>query len=189
MTAYHEAGHAVVGHMLPRTDPVHRVSIVSRGFALGFTLMPPERDKYQQTRSELKDKMAALLGGRAAEELGFGELTGGAASDIEAVTRIARQMVVDFGMSNLGPVALGPQWETTEYGRAMFEPTSLSPEMQAKVDGEINKLVDEAYKLAAGLLKKHRPKLKRIADKLIEVETVDREEFEKLMGVKKVRVV
>ncbi len=187
MTAYHEAGHAVVGHMLPYTDPVHRVSIVSRGVALGFTLMPPDRDKYQQTRSELKDKMAALLGGRAAEEVVFGELTGGAASDIDAVTRIARQMVVDFGMSELGPVNLGPQWETTEWGRSLFEPSTISAAMQAKVDGEIKRLVDGAYKVAVSLLKRYRSKLDRVAEKLVAVETVDGEEFEKLMGVKKVR--
>ena len=114
MTAYHEAGHAVVGHMLPGADPVHRVSIVSRLMSLGQTLALPERDKYQQTRSELTDMMAMMLGGRAAEKLVFKELTAGAANDIEKVTRLARKMVVEFGMSDLGPVALGPMWETSE---------------------------------------------------------------------------
>jgi cell division protease FtsH len=187
MTAYHEGGHAVVGHLLPHTDPVHRVSIVSRDRSLGDTQMVPERDKYQQTRSELVEMMAAFLGGRAAEELVFGELTAGAANDIDRATRIARQMVADLGMSDLGPVNLGPQWETTEWGRAMFEPTNLSPEMQAKVDREIKRLVDEAYKVAAGLLKKHRGQLDRVAEKLMAVETLDGEEFAKLMGVPKAR--
>lgn len=187
MTAYHEAGHAVVGHMLPHTDPVHRVSIVSRDRSLGDTQMVPERDKYQQTKSELIEMVAALLGGRVAEELVFNELTAGAANDIDQATRIARQMVVDLGMSSLGPVNLGPQWETTEWGRAMFEPTNLSPAMQAKVDEEIKKLIDGAYKVAADLLKKCRSKLDKVAEKLIQVETIDGEEFVKLMGVKKVR--
>lgn len=187
MTAYHEAGHAIVGHMLPHTDPVHRVSIVSRDRSLGDTQMVPERDKYQQTKSELIEMVAALLGGRAAEELVFNELTAGVANDIDRATRIARQMVVDLGMSSLGPVNLGPQWETTEWGRAMFEPTNLSPAMQAQVDKEIKKLIDEAYKVAAGLLKKCRSKLDKVAEKLMKVETIDGEEFTKLMGVKKVR--
>ena len=187
MTAYHEGGHAVVGHLLPHTDPVHRVSIVSRDRSLGDTQMVPERDKYQQTRSELTEMMAAFLGGRAAEKLVFGELTSGAANDIDRATRIARQMVVDLGMSNLGPVNLGPAWETTEWGRAMFEPTNLSPAMQAKVDGEIKKLVDEAYKVALSLLRKNRDKLDRVAEKLVAVETIDGEEFAKLMRVKKVK--
>ena len=187
MTAYHEGGHAVVGHLLPHTDPVHRVSIVSRDRSLGDTQMVPERDKYQQTRSELTEMMAAFLGGRSAEKLVFGELTSGAANDIDRATRIARQMVVDLGMSNLGPVNLGPAWETTEWGRAMFEPTNLSPAMQAKVDGEIKKLVDEAYKVALSLLRKNRDKLDRVAEKLVAVETIDGEEFAKLMRVKKVK--
>lgn len=187
MTAYHEGGHAVVGHLLPHTDPVHRVSIVSRDRSLGDTQMVPERDKYQQTKSELTEMMAAFLGGRAAEELVFGELTAGAANDIDRATRIARQMVVDLGMSDLGPMNLGPAWETTEWGRAMFEPTNLSPAMQARVDKEIKRLVDEAYKVAASLLRKHRNKLDRVAEKLMAVETIDGGEFAKLMGVKKAK--
>src|SRR5690606_21479217 len=103
MTAYHEAGHAIVAHVSPHSDPVHRISIVSRGRALGFTLTPPEKDKVQTTKSELVDEIAVLLGGRAAEMIIFNELTAGASSDIERATKIARAMVVDFGMSDLGP--------------------------------------------------------------------------------------
>ena len=187
MTVDHEGGHGVVVHLLPHTDPVHRVSIVSRDRSLGDTQMVPERDKYQQTRSELMEMMAVFLGGGATEGLVFGELTAGAADDFVRAFLIARQMVVDLGMSGLGPVNLGPQWETTEWGRAMFEPTNLSPAMQAKVDREIKRLVDEAYKVAASLLKKHRDKLDRVAEKLMAVETLDGEEFAKLMGVKKAR--
>lgn len=187
MTAYHEAGHALAGHLLPYTDPVHRVSIVSRGLALGFTLMPPEKDKYTQTRSELLDKITALLGGRAAEELVFSEFTGGAASDIDSVTRIARHMVVDYGMSDLGPVKLGPQWEATEWGRPILEPSQLSDEMQAKVDVEIKKIVDRAYKDALHLLTEHRDKLDAVVEKLLEKESVDADEFKKIVGIAKAK--
>lgn len=188
MTAYHEAGHAVVGHMLARTDPIHRVSIVSRGMALGYTLMPPTSDRYQQTQSELKDKMAAMLGGRAAEALVFHELTGGAASDIERATRVARRMVVDLGMSRLGPVSMGPMWETTEWGRALMEPEQVSSKTKAKIDAEVARLVDEAYEVALKLLRKERKRLDRVAERLMKVETIDGVEFEKLVGVKKAGV-
>jgi cell division protease FtsH len=187
MTAYHEAGHALVGHLLPYTDPVHRVSIVSRGLALGFTLMPPEKDKYTQTRSELLDKITALLGGRAAEELVFDEFTGGAASDIDSVTRIARHMVVDYGMSDLGPVKLGPQWEATEWGRPILEPSQVSDDMQAKVDAEIKKIVDRAYKNALHLLTENRKKLDAVVEKLLEKESIDGEEFGKIIGIAKAK--
>jgi cell division protease FtsH len=187
MTAYHEAGHAVVGHLLPYTDPVHRVSIVSRGLALGFTLMPPEKDKYTQTKSELMDKVTALMGGRAAEELVFNEFTGGAASDIDKVTRIARHMVVNYGMSDLGPVKLGPQWDATEWGRPILEPSQLSDDMQAKVDVEIKKIVDRGYKAALGLLTKHRKKLDAVVEKLLEKESIDGDEFEKITGIAKAK--
>jgi len=108
MTAYHEGGHAVLAHFLPNTDPVHRISIVSRGRALGFTMTPPEHDKYQQTQSELEDEIVVLLGGRTAEKMIFNELTGGASSDIERATRIAKSMVMDYGMSSLGPISFSP---------------------------------------------------------------------------------
>ncbi len=187
MTAYHEAGHAVVGHLLPHTDSVHRVSIVSRGMSLGATQMMPERDKYQYTQSELTEKIAVLLGGRAAEELIFKELTGGAASDIEQATRIARRMVVDLGMSNLGPVSMGQMWESTEWGRAIMDADQTSAETKAKVDNEIKRIVDEAYEKALNLLRVQKTKLILIAKKLIEVETIDGDEFEKQMGVAKAK--
>ena len=147
MTAYHEAGHALVGHLLPGTDPIHRLSIVSRGLALGFTMSRPKTDKYQQTRTELKDEIAMSLGGRAAEKLVFNELTAGAASDIERATMLARRMVVDFGMSDLGPVAMGQMMEMNSWGFSYGESVRLSEATQAKVDFEIKKLVDEGLKL------------------------------------------
>jgi len=185
MTAYHEAGHAVVSFVLPHIDPVHRISIVSRGIAMGFTLIPPKKDRYTETKSHLLETIATLLGGRAAEELIFNEFTGGAASDIDQATRIARQMVVDFGMSSLGPTYLGPQIETTEWGRSWAQHSEISPEMQAKVDREIKKIVDESYKKALEILKKNKKKLDKIAAKLRQKETIEGDEFEKLMKEKK----
>jgi len=181
MTAYHEAGHGIVTSQLPHMDPVHRISIVSRGLAMGFTLIPPKKDRYTETKSHLLETIASLLGGRAAEEMVFNEFTAGAASDIDKATRIARRMVVDFGMSQLGPVYLGPQIETTEYGRTWFQPSEISPQMQAKVDGEIKRIVDESYKRAMEVLKKNKKKLDLVAKKLLEQETIEGEEFAKLM--------
>ena len=184
MTAYHEAGHAVVTRCLPQMDPVHRISIVSRGLAMGYTMIPPKKDRYTETQSHLLEMISSLLGGRAAEKLVFNEFTGGAASDIDKATRIARRMVVDFGMSNLGPIHLGPQLETGDWGQAWVQPTELSPDMQAEVDKEIKRIVDERYQQALELLKKNKKKLNLIAEKLIEQETIDGDEFEKLMKKK-----
>jgi len=181
MTAYHEAGHAVVSYHLPHMDPVQRVSIISRGLAMGFTLIPPTKERYTETKSHLEETIASLLGGRAAEELVFNELTAGAASDIDKATQIARQMVVDFGMSQLGPVYLGPQMEETEWGKAWWQPTEISPKMAAKVDEEIKRIVDGGYQKALQILKKHRKKLDLVAKKLLEKETIEGEEFQKLM--------
>ncbi len=184
MTAYHEAAHAIVSFRLPHIDPVHRISIVSRGVAMGFTLIPPKKDRYTETKSHMVEMIATLLGGRAAESLVFDELTGGAASDISQATRIARQMVVDYGMSDLGPVYLGPQVETTGFGRTWVQPTEISPDMQAKVDKEVKQIVDDAFKKATDILKKNRKKLDLIANRLVEKETLEGEEFERLMKKK-----
>ena len=182
MTAYHEAGHAVVAHNLVNTDPVHRISIVSRGMALGFTEMAPLTDKVHQTRSELLEKMAAMLGGRAAEQLIFNELTGGASSDIDRVTQVARKMVVYLGMSNLGPIDFGHQYDTTEYGQRYYEPSSVSDKTQQSIDEEIKRLVDNAYKSALEILNREKKPLDRVAAALVEKETLDGEEFAKLVG-------
>ncbi|KKT81440.1 MAG: ATP-dependent zinc metalloprotease FtsH [Microgenomates group bacterium GW2011_GWC1_44_9] len=182
MTAYHEVGHALVGHMLPGTDPIHRVSIVSRGMALGFTMSRPKTDKFQQTESELNHEMAMMLGGRAAEKIVFNELTAGASSDIERATMLARRMVVDFGMSSLGPVALGQMVESNVWGYSFGDPIKLSEDMQSKVDLEIKKKIDEAYKLAEKVLKQNRKVLDKISLKLVLVETMEQEIFEELAG-------
>jgi len=184
MTAYHEAGHAVVTYSLPQMDPVHRISIVSRGMAMGFTMVPPRRDRYNETQSHLLETVASLLGGRAAEELIFKEFTTGAASDIDKATQVARSMVMDFGMSKLGPIYLSPQVEDSGYGFAFSQPTENSPTMQAKIDTEIKRIIDEAYKQAKEILKKNQRQLALVADKLIKQETLDGEEFAALMKSK-----
>lgn len=189
MTAYHEAGHALVAHFSPNADAVHRISIVSRGFALGYTETPPEQDKYQTTKNELIERIAVLLGGRAVEDMIFDELTGGASSDIDRATRIARAMVVDYGMDDdLGPVNYGPQYETGDYGKAMYEPSKISEQVQAKVDAAIRKYIDIADKKAREILKKYNKQLKIVSEALLEKETLDGDEFEVLVGSPKARV-
>lgn len=181
MTAYHEAGHAVVSFHLPNMDPVNRISIVSRGVAMGFTLIPPRQDRLTETKSHLLETVATLLGGRAAEELIFKEFTAGAASDIDKATQIARHMVVDFGMSDLGPIYLGPQVEMNEWGRSWAQPSEISQEMQAKIDQEIKRIIDKGYQQSLAILKKQTKRLEKVALKLMEEETIEGDGFEKLM--------
>lgn len=182
MTAYHEAGHAIITHELPHMDPVHRISIVSRGLALGFTLVPPAKDRYTETRSHLLEQITSLLGGRAAEEIVFGEFTAGAASDISKATEIARTMVTEYGMSDLGPINFGPQIDISDTGRAWYEPAQLSPDMAGKIDNEIKIIIDQSYKNALVILKKKKEKLDLIADELVKKETIEGDEFERLMS-------
>jgi cell division protease FtsH len=185
ITAYHEAGHAIVTHFLPHMDPVHRISIVSRGMSLGHTLIPPAADRLHETRSHLVEQIASMMGGRAAEELIFSEMTTGAASDIQQATAIAREMVMEFGMSALGPINFGP--EPQQYmGRTFLEPQRLSDDMAAKIDLTVAKIIDDGYKLATTLLKKYKKILDKIAAKLVEVETLEGEQFEELVGHPKV---
>ncbi len=187
MTAYHEAGHAIVAHVSPHADPVHRISIVSRGQALGFTLTPPEKDKVQTTKSELIDEIAVLLGGRAAEELIFKELTAGASSDIERATRIARAMVMDYGMSPLGPMNFSPQYDMS-YNRSWGEPQKISEALQEKVDAEVLKLIDEGKKRSLDILKKYKKELDSVSLKLLDVESLDGDEFTELMNLPKAKM-
>ncbi|MCB9801031.1 MAG: ATP-dependent metallopeptidase FtsH/Yme1/Tma family protein [Pseudomonadales bacterium] len=182
MTAYHEAGHALVAHVSPHADPVHRISIVSRGRALGFTLTPPEKDKLQTTKSELIDRIAVLMGGRAAEELVFNEYTAGASSDIERATRIARAMVTEYGMSKLGPMNFSPLYESQDYGRAWGEPNRVSLTVQEQVDAETKRFLEEGYARALQILKNDRTILDAVSQKLIEQESLDADEFVKIVG-------
>jgi len=182
MTAYHEAGHAIVSYYSPHTDPVHRISIVSRGMALGYTLTPPERDRLHETKSQLIEEIALTMGGRAAEQLIFNEITSGAANDIDQATRIAKYMVMEFGMSDLGPINYGPNMDATDWGKPLMEQNQISQEMMGEIDREIKKFIQDGYKLAEKLLKEHKDKLVLIAEALINHETVDSDEFEKLLG-------
>ncbi|MBI2327558.1 ATP-dependent zinc metalloprotease FtsH [Candidatus Curtissbacteria bacterium] len=181
MTAYHEGGHALVAHFLPNVDPVHRISIVARGVTGGHTLVPPTVDRYTETKTRLMERIATLLGGRSAEELIFNEFTTGAASDLEIASGLARDMVTEFGMSDLGPTIFSPRpqfgiWPVMEGG------SQVSPELAAKIDKEISKLIDAGHKKARELLQKHKAKLDLVAETLLVKETLDRDEFEKLVG-------
>ncbi len=182
MTAYHEAGHALVSFYMPHVDPVHRISIVSRGIALGYTMVNPERDRVHETQSQLEDTMAMMLGGRAAEEVVFSEFTGGAVSDLQRATMVARNMVMMFGMSKLGPVYYGRPNE------GMLERGAVSDEMLAKIDVEVGKSLDKAYQRAVAVLKDKRDKLDLIANKLLEIETLEGEEFATLIGEERPKV-
>ncbi|MBI3620358.1 ATP-dependent zinc metalloprotease FtsH [Candidatus Roizmanbacteria bacterium] len=185
LTAYHEAGHAIVSHFLPHTDPVHRISIVSRGMALGFTLIPPAKDKLHETKTHLLEQIAVMMGGRAAEELVFNETTTGAANDFDQATRIAKAMVVEYGMSPLGPINFGPTMDITEWGKSYWEQNTVSQEMLSKIDEEVKKIINNSFELAIKTLKSNRKYLDKIADELVKKEGLDQEEFEKIAGQKK----
>ena len=180
MTAYHEAGHAIVNYV-EELDPVHRISIVSRGMALGFTLIPPEKDRIHETRSRLIKQMAMAMGGRAAEELVFNDTTTGASSDINHATNIARSMVEDWGMSDLGPINWGTQYDATDMDRAWMEPSKISSGMQTKIDEEIKKLVENSMDVARKILRENRKKLDELAEVLVKKESIDMKEFEEVM--------
>ena len=171
--AYHEAGHALVGHVLPNADPIHKISIVSRGRALGWTLALPEEDKYLRSRSELKDQMAVLLGGRTAEEIIFGDPTTGASDDIKRVAEIARAMVTEYGMSDeLGPQKLGSKSGEVFLGKDMNHEANYSDHVASQIDFEVSALVTAAHVEAREILTLHRSVLDRLAEALIEDETL-----------------
>ena len=182
MTAYHEAGHALVARMLPGMDAVHAISIVSRGMALGFTMFPPATDRYNETKSHLINMITSMMGGRAAEEIQFKEFTVGASNDIERATQIARQMVTKFGMSPLGPVAIGIQEEAPWVAREMGQTPGYSDELAAKVDHEVSVIIDGCFKKAKEILTKHKKILDRISSELIVKETLTGVEFEALVA-------
>ncbi len=182
MTAYHEGGHALVAKFTPKAYPVHRVSIVSRGIALGFTEISPERDKYSYTCKELLAQIRTMLGGRAAEEVVSGEMTQGAASDIDRATELARQMVVDFGMSALGPVKLSPSYRPLGPGRSLWDKSNISDKTQASVDKEIRKIVNQEYEEAKKIIRQHRRLLDALAKELVEKETVEGDELDELIN-------
>jgi cell division protease FtsH len=185
VTAYHEMGHAMVAHYLENTDPVHKISIISRGQALGYTISLPTEDKFLTTRAELADTLAMTLGGRAAEEITFNEITTGAANDLEKVTATAKQMVMRFGMSEkLGPRTFGHDQSQPFLGREFSATADYSDEIAREIDDEIRRIVEEAHQTARQVLSDRRNDLDRLSRLLLEHETIEREEFEALLAGK-----
>ena len=183
ITAYHEMGHALVGFYLEDTDEVHKISIVSRGQALGYTISLPSEDRYLTTKSTLMDQMAMTLGGRAAEELVFNEVTTGAANDIERITSTAKQMIMRFGMSEkLGPRVLGRNHDMPFLGREMGAEPDYSEEIAKEIDDEIRRVIEEAHDKARNVLREHMNELHQLSAILIERETIDKTQFERLLA-------
>jgi cell division protease FtsH len=181
--AYHEAGHAMVMNKLPHCDPVHKVSIVSRGMALGYTMPLPEEDRYLKHRAKFRDQLAGLLGGRAAEELVFNDVTTGAASDLVQATKLARKMVCEYGMSeNLGPMTFGQKQELVFLGREIAEQRDYSEAVAQEIDREVRGFIDEAYSRAKEILTTYRDKLIVLAQRLIEEETLEGPELEAMLA-------
>ncbi len=182
ITAFHEMGHAIVAHFLENTDPVHKISVISRGQALGYTISLPTEDKFLTTRAELQDTMAMTLGGRAAEELKFGEVTTGASNDIEKVTATAKQMVMRFGMSEkLGPRVFGHDHGQPFLGREFSSEPDYSDDVAREIDDEIRRVVEEAHQAARDVLSEHLGDLDTTSEILLRRETIEREEFIKLL--------
>ena len=178
IVAYHEAGHAVVMKLLPNSDPVHKITIVSRGMALGYTMPLPEEDHLLYSKNKFKDELAGLLGGRVAEEEVFGDITTGASNDLERVTKLARSMVTQYGMSDeLGPQTFGEKEEMMFLGREIGEQRNYSEEVAESIDREVRSLVDEAYGRAREILRSHRAKLDEVAHYLLDNETMDEPAF------------
>ena len=182
VTAYHEAGHAVVPLFLPEADPVHKVSIIPRGRALGVTMFLPQEEKYNQSRSGLETAICGLLAGRVAEELIFGEITSGASNDIERATHIARKMVCEWGMSDkIGPLAFGEKEAEVFLGRDLGHARNYSETTAVEIDAEIRRIVQESYEQARQILESHRDGLVRVAEALLELETIDGEEVRRMI--------
>jgi cell division protease FtsH len=182
VTAFHEMGHALVAHYLENTDPVHKISVISRGQALGYTISLPTEDKFLTTRAELLDTMAMTLGGRAAEELVFSEVTTGASNDLEKVTATAKQMVMRFGMSEkLGPRVFGHDHGQPFLGREFNSEPDYSDDVAREIDAEIRRIVEEAHQVARDILSDHRDELDRTSEILLRRETIEREQFLQLL--------
>jgi cell division protease FtsH len=183
ITAYHEMGHALVGRFLEHTDEIHKISIISRGQALGYTISLPREDRYLTTKSSLVSRMAMMLGGRAAEELVFHEVTTGAADDLERVTGTAKQMIMRFGMSEkLGPRVLGRNHDLPFLGREMAAEPDYSEEMAREIDDEIRRVIEDSHEMALAVLREHIDELHKLSAILIERETIDKDQFERLLA-------
>jgi cell division protease FtsH len=185
ITAYHEMGHALVGHFLEHSDPVHKISVISRGQALGYTISMPQEDRFLTTRAELEDAMAMTLGGRAAEEIIFGEITTGASNDLEKVTATAKQMVMRFGMSQkLGPRVFGHDHGQPFLGREFSTEPDYSDEIAREIDDEVRRIIESAHQRARAILTEHQHDLANISTILVKRETIEKEEFLALLAGK-----
>jgi cell division protease FtsH len=184
ITAYHEAGHAVVAHMLPEADPIQKVSIISRGRTGGFTMKTPTEDKSYHTLNEFKSDLAVMLAGQIAEREVFNEISTGASNDLKQATSLARQIVTRYGMSKLGPRTFGAQEEMIFLGREIHEQRDYSEKIAQDIDQEINHLLTEAQTTATKIISKQRDSLNRIAEELLVKETIERDVFEKMLGPK-----
>jgi len=185
ITAYHEAGHALVAHFLPHTDPVQKISIIARGQAGGYTLKLPTEDKHMHTKSEFVEELAVLLAGHATEKEIFGEVTTGATSDLRRATALARQLITDYGMSeNLGPRTYGEKEEMIFLGREIHEQRDYSEKIAEQIDKEIFHFIEQAVKQAKGIIISKKEYLEKVVKALLEKETLEREEFEKIVGKK-----
>ena len=185
ITAYHEMGHAIVGHFLEHSDPVHKISVISRGQALGYTISMPQEDRFLTTRAELNDTMAMTLGGRAAEEIVFDEITTGASNDLEKVTATAKQMVMRFGMSEkLGPRVFGHEHGQPFLGREFSTEPDYSDEIAREIDDEVRRIVESAHQRAKEILNEHKEDLTKMSEILVKRETIEKEEFLALLDGK-----
>jgi cell division protease FtsH len=177
--AYHEAGHALVRRMLDKCDPVHKISIISRGMALGYTMSLPEDDRVLISKGKFEHDMSAMLGGRVAEELVYGDVTNGAVDDLDKVTKLARSMVMQYGMSSkMGPMVFGQRQEMVFLGRTIGEQRNYSELVAREIDKEVRRIVAEAHERAHDILTRYKDLHEAITRRLIQVETIDAEEFE-----------
>lgn len=182
IAAYHEAGHALTSHLLPNADPVQKISIISRGQAAGYTLKLPEKEKHFHAKAEFLDDLAVLLGGYVAEKLTFGDVTTGATSDLRQVTAVARKLVTDYGMSDLGPMTFGQKEELVFLGKEIGEQRDYSEAVAAEIDKAVRGFVESGYKKSQETIENNKAKLEKIANALIDHEVIEKEEFNKLMA-------
>ncbi len=188
VTAYHEAGHALVAAMREHSDPLHKVTIIPRGMALGVTMQLPIDDKHTYTRDYLETRLAIMMGGRVAEELFLNTMTTGAGNDIEQASDLARKMVCEFGMSSLGPITFGKKEEQIFLGREISQHRDFSEETAQKIDAEVRRFVDDGYNSARHILESNRPILEKIAMALLEREVIDANDIQLLIEGKELPV-
>jgi cell division protease FtsH len=183
IVAFHESGHTLVGMLTAHGDPVHKVTIIPRGMAMGYTMPLPEEDRYLVTRDQMLDQVAMSLGGRAAEELVFGEISTGAQDDLEKSTKLVRRMITEYGMSDeLGPMTYGTRHDQVFLGRDLMRDRDYSEEVASAIDREVRHIVMQQYERAKQILRQHRDVLNRMAQALIEKETLEADELLALVG-------